>query len=280
MGLWYSKDTGMSLTTYADADHAGCQDTRRNTSGSAQFLGDKLVRWSSKKQKCTVISSTEAEYIALSGCCYLGGLDGGTGGIGGGDSDGVRSILTIDVDVGRQTNFKRLVIVECGGLRSVSVGMERGNGVVSYGLHTQRVREKMGSYWSSDGGKDICLGMDGDEGWGWFDQHNTGREHVDHRDEAQCTIFLCYGGLGLWGLEGVVEYVVDWLRRGGVELLIQPVLPLSKPFEVEIVEAPLTLLLSSLDLLELELLSWVPFERENKQISSSENLCDLFSSAY
>ncbi|GKC84768.1 retrovirus-related pol polyprotein from transposon TNT 1-94 [Tanacetum coccineum] len=29
------QDTGMSLTAYADADHAGCQDTRRNTSGSA-----------------------------------------------------------------------------------------------------------------------------------------------------------------------------------------------------------------------------------------------------
>nr|GEV36113.1 integrase, catalytic region, zinc finger, CCHC-type, peptidase aspartic, catalytic [Tanacetum cinerariifolium] len=49
MGLWYSKDTAMSLTAYADADHAGCQDTRRSTSGSAQFLGDKLVSWSSKK---------------------------------------------------------------------------------------------------------------------------------------------------------------------------------------------------------------------------------------
>ncbi|GJT19550.1 retrovirus-related pol polyprotein from transposon TNT 1-94 [Tanacetum coccineum] len=69
MGLWYSKDTDMSLTAYADADHAGCQDTRRSTSGSAQFLGDKLVSWSSKKQKSTAISSTEAEYIALSGCC-------------------------------------------------------------------------------------------------------------------------------------------------------------------------------------------------------------------
>ncbi|GJS29921.1 retrovirus-related pol polyprotein from transposon TNT 1-94 [Tanacetum coccineum] len=43
MGLWYSKDTDMSLTAYADADHAGCSDTRRSTSGSAQFLGDKLV---------------------------------------------------------------------------------------------------------------------------------------------------------------------------------------------------------------------------------------------
>ncbi|GKD03276.1 retrovirus-related pol polyprotein from transposon TNT 1-94, partial [Tanacetum coccineum] len=27
MGLWYSKDTGMSMTAYADADHAWCQDT-------------------------------------------------------------------------------------------------------------------------------------------------------------------------------------------------------------------------------------------------------------
>nr|GEU77369.1 uncharacterized mitochondrial protein AtMg00810-like [Tanacetum cinerariifolium] len=42
MGLWYSKDIDMSLTTYEDADHMGCQDTRRSTSGSAQFLGDKL----------------------------------------------------------------------------------------------------------------------------------------------------------------------------------------------------------------------------------------------
>ncbi|GKG29348.1 hypothetical protein Tco_0416713, partial [Tanacetum coccineum] len=59
MGLWYSKDTGMSLTSYADADHAECQDTRCSTSGSAQFLGDKLVSWSSKNQKSTAISSTK-----------------------------------------------------------------------------------------------------------------------------------------------------------------------------------------------------------------------------
>ncbi|GKC20445.1 putative reverse transcriptase domain-containing protein, partial [Tanacetum coccineum] len=35
-------DTGISLTAYADADHAGCQDTRCSTSGSAQLLDDKL----------------------------------------------------------------------------------------------------------------------------------------------------------------------------------------------------------------------------------------------
>ncbi|GJR94956.1 retrovirus-related pol polyprotein from transposon TNT 1-94 [Tanacetum coccineum] len=68
-GLWYPKDTVMALTAYADADHAGCQDTQRSTSGSAQFLGDKLVSWSSKKQKSTAISTTEAEYITMSRCC-------------------------------------------------------------------------------------------------------------------------------------------------------------------------------------------------------------------
>nr|GEW94124.1 copia protein [Tanacetum cinerariifolium] len=69
LGLWYPKDTAMALTAYADADHAGSQDTRRSTSGSAQFHGDKLVSWSSKKQKSTTISTTEAEYIAMSGRC-------------------------------------------------------------------------------------------------------------------------------------------------------------------------------------------------------------------
>nr|GEW01286.1 integrase, catalytic region, zinc finger, CCHC-type, peptidase aspartic, catalytic [Tanacetum cinerariifolium] len=51
---------------YLDADHAGCQDTRRSTSGSFQFLGDRLISWSSKRQKSAAISSTKAEYIALS----------------------------------------------------------------------------------------------------------------------------------------------------------------------------------------------------------------------
>ncbi|GKD55931.1 retrovirus-related pol polyprotein from transposon TNT 1-94, partial [Tanacetum coccineum] len=54
------------------ADHAGFQDTRRSTSGSMQLLGYRLVSWSSKKQKSIAISSTEAEYIALSGCLENG----------------------------------------------------------------------------------------------------------------------------------------------------------------------------------------------------------------
>ncbi|GJZ41256.1 retrovirus-related pol polyprotein from transposon TNT 1-94 [Tanacetum coccineum] len=54
-GLLYPKDSSIALTAYADADHVGCQDTRRSTSGCMQLLGDKLVSWSSKKQKSDAI---------------------------------------------------------------------------------------------------------------------------------------------------------------------------------------------------------------------------------
>nr|GEX47982.1 retrovirus-related Pol polyprotein from transposon TNT 1-94 [Tanacetum cinerariifolium] len=41
----------------------------RVLSGEAQFLGEKLVSWSSKKQDCTLLSTAEAEYVSLSACC-------------------------------------------------------------------------------------------------------------------------------------------------------------------------------------------------------------------
>ncbi|GJX98953.1 hypothetical protein Tco_0355972 [Tanacetum coccineum] len=49
MGLWYQKGSGFELTAFSDADHAGCIDTRKSTSGGIQFL--------------------EAEYVALSASC-------------------------------------------------------------------------------------------------------------------------------------------------------------------------------------------------------------------
>nr|GEW79342.1 hypothetical protein [Tanacetum cinerariifolium] len=62
-------NSSITLTAYVNIDHAGCQETRRSTSGSMQLLGDILVSWSLKRQKSTVISSTKAEYITLSGFC-------------------------------------------------------------------------------------------------------------------------------------------------------------------------------------------------------------------
>ncbi|GJU19140.1 retrovirus-related pol polyprotein from transposon TNT 1-94 [Tanacetum coccineum] len=56
----FPKDNAMSLTAYADADHAGCQDSRRSTSGSAQFLE---MNWLALviKEACNI--NTEAEYL-------------------------------------------------------------------------------------------------------------------------------------------------------------------------------------------------------------------------
>nr|GFA93086.1 copia protein [Tanacetum cinerariifolium] len=69
MGLWYSKGSSFDLTAFSDADHAGCIDSRKSTSGGIQFLGDKLVSWMSKKQNCTTMSLAEAEYVALYTSC-------------------------------------------------------------------------------------------------------------------------------------------------------------------------------------------------------------------
>nr|GEW66857.1 integrase, catalytic region, zinc finger, CCHC-type, peptidase aspartic, catalytic [Tanacetum cinerariifolium] len=64
-----SMDSGFELTGFSDVDYAGCKDTFKSTSGGAQFLGEKLVSWSSKKQDCTALSTAEAEYVSLSACC-------------------------------------------------------------------------------------------------------------------------------------------------------------------------------------------------------------------
>ncbi|GJX23349.1 hypothetical protein Tco_0227794 [Tanacetum coccineum] len=53
-GLWYMKDSGFEQIGFLDADYAGCKDFFKSTSGGAQFLGEKLVSWSSKKQDCTI----------------------------------------------------------------------------------------------------------------------------------------------------------------------------------------------------------------------------------
>ncbi|GKD80501.1 retrovirus-related pol polyprotein from transposon TNT 1-94 [Tanacetum coccineum] len=69
MGLGYPKHFDFELTAFSDADHAGCLDTRKSTSGGIQFLSDKLVKWMSKKQDCIAISTAKAEYVALSASC-------------------------------------------------------------------------------------------------------------------------------------------------------------------------------------------------------------------
>ncbi|GKG31546.1 retrovirus-related pol polyprotein from transposon TNT 1-94, partial [Tanacetum coccineum] len=51
--------------------HMDVKTTFLNGPLKEEFLGDKLVSWDwmSKKQDCTAMSSTEAEYVALSASC-------------------------------------------------------------------------------------------------------------------------------------------------------------------------------------------------------------------
>ncbi|GJS41815.1 retrovirus-related pol polyprotein from transposon TNT 1-94 [Tanacetum coccineum] len=67
--LWYIKDSGFELTKFSDDDYASCKDTFKITSGGAQFLGEMLMSWSSKKQDCTSLSTAKSEYVSLSACC-------------------------------------------------------------------------------------------------------------------------------------------------------------------------------------------------------------------
>nr|GEX98077.1 copia protein [Tanacetum cinerariifolium] len=66
IGLWYSKDYGFKLIAYSDVDHAGRHNDCKHTYGGIQFLRDKLVSWSSKKQDCTAMPTAEVDEIAIS----------------------------------------------------------------------------------------------------------------------------------------------------------------------------------------------------------------------
>jgi len=54
------------LTCYSDGDYAGNPDTRRSISGHVLFLNGIPISFSSKAQKSVTLSSSEAEWIALS----------------------------------------------------------------------------------------------------------------------------------------------------------------------------------------------------------------------
>ena len=57
------------MTSYLDADYAGCRVERKNTSGTCQFLKNCLVSWSSIKQNPITLSTAEAEYAATGAYC-------------------------------------------------------------------------------------------------------------------------------------------------------------------------------------------------------------------
>lgn len=65
-GIFFSgsKKDGL-LSTYSDADYAGDLETRRSTTGFWLILNEGPVAWTSRRQHCTTLSTTEAEYVAV-----------------------------------------------------------------------------------------------------------------------------------------------------------------------------------------------------------------------
>jgi hypothetical protein len=56
----------LAIIGYSDSDYAGCVDERKSTTGYVFYMANGPICWSSKKQACVAMSSTEAEYIAMS----------------------------------------------------------------------------------------------------------------------------------------------------------------------------------------------------------------------
>ena len=67
-GLIYkSSDTNnIILEGYSDSDWGGDLSTRKSTSGYVFKIGNCTISWRSKRQSIVALSSTEAEYVALS----------------------------------------------------------------------------------------------------------------------------------------------------------------------------------------------------------------------
>eukprot|EP00798_Chlamydomonas_sp_ICE-L_P028231 gene28231-biopygen32190 len=66
LGLTYTHSPGFSFTVFSDSSFADDGSDRRSQTGYAVLAGGCLVNWMSKRQPTVAVSSSEAEYQALS----------------------------------------------------------------------------------------------------------------------------------------------------------------------------------------------------------------------
>lgn len=64
-GITYGGQDKLLVEGYSDANWAGDKNSRKSTSGFIFMLNGGPISWCSKKQPTVALSSTEAEYIAL-----------------------------------------------------------------------------------------------------------------------------------------------------------------------------------------------------------------------
>ena len=65
MRLKYGGINDLPLHGFTDSDWGGDTSTRASVSGYCWFFAGGLVSWSAKKQICIALSTTEAEYVAM-----------------------------------------------------------------------------------------------------------------------------------------------------------------------------------------------------------------------
>ena len=61
-GIW-------KVVAYCDSDFAGDKDSRNSVTGFCIYIGRCLISWKARGQKSVTLSSTEAEYVAVSEVC-------------------------------------------------------------------------------------------------------------------------------------------------------------------------------------------------------------------
>ena len=61
-GLFFPATGTPQLRAFSDSDWAGCQDSRKSTTGFLVYFGSSLISWQSKKQSTVSLSSSETEY--------------------------------------------------------------------------------------------------------------------------------------------------------------------------------------------------------------------------
>jgi len=83
VGLVYGNCTECLVTSYSDSDYAGDVESRRSMSGYVFTLGGSVVSWKATLQPTVTLSTTKAEYMALTEAAkeeiWLRGLVGDLG---------------------------------------------------------------------------------------------------------------------------------------------------------------------------------------------------------
>jgi hypothetical protein len=96
---------GKALTGYVDADFAGDLDKRRSLTGYVFTLGDCAISWKSTLQATVALSSTEAEYMAI--------------------TEAIKEAIWLKAFVGEMSSFEGPITVFCDNQSAIHLTKDR-----------------------------------------------------------------------------------------------------------------------------------------------------------